>query len=28
VRERDSMQQERIGLDSIIGWLSTRLPAF
>ena len=28
VRERDSMQQERIGIDSIIGWLSTRLPAF
>ena len=28
VRERDSMQQERIGLDSIVGWLSTRLPAF
>ena len=28
VRERDSMQQERIGLDSIVGWLSARLPAF
>ena len=28
VRERDTMQQERIGLDSIVGWLSTRLPAF
>ena len=28
VRERDTMQQERIGLDSIVGWLSSRLPAF
>jgi len=27
VRERDSMQQERIGLDALEGWLSQRLPA-
>jgi glycyl-tRNA synthetase len=27
VRERDSMQQERIGLDSIVDWLAVRLPA-
>lgn len=27
VRERDSMQQERIGLDSVTGWLASRLPA-
>ena len=27
VRERDTMQQERIGLDAIVGWLATRLPA-
>lgn len=27
VRERDTMQQERIGLDSIVGWLATRLPS-
>ena len=27
VRERDSMAQERIGLDAVVGWLSERLPA-
>ena len=27
VRERDSMQQERIGLDGLEQWLSARLPA-
>jgi glycyl-tRNA synthetase len=27
VRERDSMAQERIGLDSLVGWLAARLPA-
>jgi glycyl-tRNA synthetase len=27
VRERDSMQQERIGLDAIVDWLAVRLPA-
>ena len=27
VRERDTMQQERIGLDAIVGWLATRLPS-
>ncbi len=27
VRERDTMAQERIGLDALIPWLSTRLPA-
>jgi glycyl-tRNA synthetase len=27
VRERDSMQQERIGLDALVGWLAQRLPA-
>jgi len=26
VRDRDSMQQERIGLDALMGWLSERLP--
>jgi glycyl-tRNA synthetase len=26
VRERDSMQQERIGIDRVAGWLSERLP--
>jgi glycyl-tRNA synthetase len=26
VRERDSMAQERIGLDAVEGWLKTRLP--
>ncbi|TAK68956.1 MAG: glycine--tRNA ligase [Actinomycetota bacterium] len=26
VRERDSMSQQRIGLDAIEGWLATRLP--
>jgi len=28
VRERDSMAQERIGMDALSGWLSERLPAF
>ena len=27
VRERDSMAQERIGLDAVVGWLAERLPA-
>ena len=27
VRERDSMAQERIGLDAVAGWLAERLPA-
>ncbi|MCX6431546.1 MAG: glycine--tRNA ligase, partial [Actinobacteria bacterium] len=27
VRERDTMTQERISLDEIIGWLASRLPA-
>ncbi|MSW94946.1 MAG: hypothetical protein F2806_08455, partial [Actinobacteria bacterium] len=27
VRDRDTMQQERIGLDAIVGWLATRLPS-
>jgi len=27
VRERDSMQQERIPLDGLVGWLAARLPA-
>jgi glycyl-tRNA synthetase len=26
VRERDSMAQERIGLDAVLGWLGERLP--
>jgi len=26
VRERDTMQQERIGLDAVVGWLAHRLP--
>jgi glycyl-tRNA synthetase len=26
VRERDSMGQERIGLDAVRGWLAERLP--
>ncbi len=26
VRDRDTMEQERIGLDSIVGWLAARLP--
>ncbi len=28
VRERDSMTQERIGMDALPGWLAERLPAF
>jgi glycyl-tRNA synthetase len=28
VRDRDAMSQERIGLDAVEGWLSSRLPAF
>ena len=28
VRERDSMLQERIGMDALPGWLAERLPAF
>jgi glycyl-tRNA synthetase len=28
VRERDSMVQERIGMDALVGWLSERLPAY
>ena len=27
VRERDSMEQVRIGLDAIEGWLAQRLPS-
>ncbi|MSO27246.1 MAG: glycine--tRNA ligase [Candidatus Nanopelagicales bacterium] len=27
IRERDSMAQERIGLDAVAGWLAGRLPA-
>ena len=27
VRERDSMAQERIGIDALVGWLGARLPA-
>ncbi len=27
VRERDTMQQERIGLDAVVGWLGQRLPS-
>jgi glycyl-tRNA synthetase len=27
VRERDTMQQERIGLDAVVGWLAQRLPS-
>jgi glycyl-tRNA synthetase len=27
VRERDSMAQERIGIDSVVTWLAQRLPA-
>ena len=27
VRERDSMAQERIGMDALQGWLASRLPA-
>ena len=27
IRERDSMQQERIGLDAVTDWLAVRLPA-
>jgi len=27
IRERDTMQQERIGLDAVAGWLVARLPA-
>ena len=26
VRHRDSMQQERIGMDALVGWLAARLP--
>ncbi len=26
IRERDSMQQERIAIDEVQGWLSQRLP--
>ena len=27
VRERDSMSQERIGMDQLVSWLGSRLPA-
>ena len=27
VRERDTMEQERIGLDAVVGWLAQRLPS-
>jgi glycyl-tRNA synthetase len=27
IRERDSMAQERVGLDAVVGWLAERLPA-
>lgn len=26
VRERDSMSQERVGLDQVVGYLAARLP--
>jgi len=26
VRDRDTMTQERVGLDAIAGWLAQRLP--
>jgi len=26
VRERDSMQQERVAIDELVGWLGARLP--
>ena len=26
IRERDSMSQERVGLDAVQGWLAARLP--
>lgn len=26
VRERDSMSQERVGLDGVVGYLAARLP--
>ncbi|HQZ86052.1 MAG TPA: His/Gly/Thr/Pro-type tRNA ligase C-terminal domain-containing protein, partial [Actinomycetota bacterium] len=26
VRDRDSMAQERIGMDALTGWLAERLP--
>ena len=28
VRERDSMEQERIGIDALVPWLAQRLPAY
>ena len=28
VRERDTMQQERIGLDALPAWLAVRLPSY
>jgi glycyl-tRNA synthetase len=27
VRERDTMQQERLPIDGLVGWLAQRLPA-
>ena len=27
VRERDSMEQERIAIDALVPWLAERLPA-
>ena len=27
VRDRDTMSQERIGLDALTGWLAERLPS-
>ena len=27
VRERDTMEQQRISLDAVVGWLAERLPA-
>lgn len=28
VRERDTMAQERIGIDALVGWLGERLPSY
>jgi glycyl-tRNA synthetase len=28
VRERDTMAQERIGIDALVGWLGERLPNY
>ena len=26
VRDRDTMEQERVGIDALVGWLAARLP--